>query len=168
MAAGRIVPKEAQRAQGTGFCFRVQGSAPWRQLYAWLTPSAMSCGEESLHVECSFLLEDEERSPTQSRGEHAECFAATVPFAHAVHESLPLRIAVQESDGGLGEGPLQIGVADLTPTTADLLAARRMFGLHEAAVRAEVLYTGEPLDRMDFIEDREREDPADAGNGVEQ
>ena len=48
-----------------------------------------------------------------------------------------------EKDGGFGEGPLEVGVADLVPATAEALPGGAVFAFDEAGVGGEVAHRGE-------------------------
>jgi hypothetical protein len=44
-----------------------------------------------------------------------QCLAFVVLFLQSVQEFLTLRVIPQEQDGCFGKGPLEMGVANLTP-----------------------------------------------------
>src|SRR3972149_1659042 len=104
------------------------------------------------------MLEHEVGGTSQSCGEDAECFTFAVALAQALDVSLAARVAMQEADSGFGEGPLEMGAADLGAARAEALAIGAVLGLDEAAVGAEVLHAREARDGVDLVEDGEPED----------
>ena len=78
---------------------------------------------------------------------------------------LPLRVATQEEDGGLGECPLEVHVPDLRAAGTELLAGRCVVALHQSAIGEEVLHSREATDVVDLVEDRERQDLPNTGDG---
>ncbi len=81
--------------------------------------------------------------------------------------SLTCGVVAQEEDGSLGEGPLQVDVADLGAPGPELLACGAVVALHEPRVREEVLHPLEASDVVNLIEDRQGQDLSDAGNRAE-
>ena len=79
-------------------------------------------------------------SPGQLLGEHGEGLALAV-FAFELGEiRLPQLVLAQEEDGGFGESPFELGVANLFARQPVPLA-RRFFGTFgEPTVRDEVLH----------------------------
>jgi len=69
--------------------------------------------------------------------------------------------------GRFAEGPLQVSVADLFTGSAIGLTSRFSVALDQPAVGSEVLHRGEALNRMDLVEDDQREDLTDTGNGTQ-
>src|SRR5271166_6799839 len=67
-----------------------------------------------------------------------------------------------EQTGGLAESPLQVGVADLLAGRALLLAGRLVAATHEPRVRQKLADVREALDVVDFVEQDQRENLADA------
>ena len=68
----------------------------------------------------------------------------------------------QEQHGRFGERPLQMDVAHLRAAGAELLAAGLLHALDQPRVRGELLHAIEARDVVDLVEDRQREDLADA------
>ena len=58
-------------------------------------------------------------------------------------------------------------VADLSTAGAGSFAGGEFVALHEASVGGEILDGGKSTDVVDFVEDDQREDLADAGYGSE-
>ena len=75
---------------------------------------------------------------------------------------LSFGVVAKEEGRGLREGPLQMDVADLGSSGSELLARRAVLALHEPRVREKVLDAWEAADVVDLVEDRERQDLADA------
>jgi hypothetical protein len=67
----------------------------------------------------------------------------------------------QEQHGGLREGPLQIGIADLGAAAAQNLAGSALLALHQPAVGRELLDAREASNVVDLIQDRQRQNLAD-------
>src|SRR5262249_54927613 len=64
----------------------------------------------------------------------------------------------------LGEGPLEVGVADLVAPGALLLAGRLVGATHQPGVREELASGREAADVVDLIKQDEGQDLADAGH----
>jgi hypothetical protein len=77
-------------------------------------------------------------------------------------------VALEEKDGSLGEGPLEVSVTDLFATGAIFFAVGFFDALHQAAVGDKILDRGEAFDGFDLVEDDEAEDSADPGDGLKQ
>jgi len=78
-----------------------------------------------------------------------------------------IRVSPEEQYGSLGEGPFQMSITDLLARGAYNFACRFLCTFYEPAVGYEVLDSGETMNIVDFIEDNEAEDSADAGNRPE-
>ena len=78
------------------------------------------------------------------------------------------RVAAKMTYHRLGEGPLQMGIADLVALGTVTLADRLGLALDQAAIGSELLDRIKAIDVADLIQDREREDTANAVNGPEQ
>ncbi len=71
-------------------------------------------------------------------------------------------------EGGLAEGPAEIGVADLALSGGGaLLAVAGVGTLGESCIGEKVTARGEAVDGSDLIEDRQGEDVTDAGGRLE-
>src|SRR5262249_15963346 len=68
----------------------------------------------------------------------------------------------QEQPRGLGEGPLELGVADLLAREAGALARRLLGTLDQPAIGHEILHPGEAGDVLELIQDDQRENLANA------
>lgn len=71
-------------------------------------------------------------------------------------------------DGGLSEGPAEIGVAEFFAAEGLELAGGGDGAFDEAAIAEEMVDGWETGDVADFIEDGEGEDFTDAGDGLEE
>ena len=100
--------------------------------------------------------------------EYRQRLAFPMFFLQARQILLAGGIGAEKQDRRFGKGPLEIRIPDLRAGRAVVLA-RRFFGtLDETAVGGEILYPGEALDVMDFIEQHEAEDFANARDGLQQ
>jgi hypothetical protein len=97
----------------------LSGFCPWarvirraRSLHRESSCLSLPVGEETVHVEGALLLEHEIRGPAKPGRENAEGLAVAMSYAEPFDEGMGARIIVEEADGGLGEGPLEVGVAD--------------------------------------------------------
>ena len=101
-------------------------------------------------------------------GEDAQGLSLAELPLETVLETFAFRKVAEDGDGGLTEGPFEMGVADLGASGGPgPLAGRGLFALDEAGIGGEVLDGGEAADVVDLIEKGEGEDLADAGNAVE-
>ena len=82
-------------------------------------------------------------------------------------EALATRRMPEEEHGGLREGPLQMHVPHLGAAGAEGLAARLFAAFHQPRIRGEFLHAIKPRDVVNLIEDRQRQDLADARDGSE-
>ena len=147
------------------------GSLPARptglQLGIGLTRSPPSSCHELLHVEDSPSDEHVIGRPSDLVCEDRQRLSLSVLALELFEQALTFGVFSKEQDGGLGEGPLEMGVADLPPARAETLAGGFPGALDEAGVGGEVLDRGEAVDVVDLVEDRQGEDLADAGQGLE-
>ena len=85
----------------------------------------------------------------------------------------PLQVGVEAlvllggQHGGLGEGPLQPGVAGLGITRAAALVVRRLHGAAQAGIGAELLAGVEAFDGVDLLQDGQGNDDTDAGRRLQ-
>ena len=147
------------------------GSVPARpaglELDVGLPRSAPSSGQEFLHLEDDLPLEQMIGRPAQLVGQDGEGLGLSVLALELLEEALALGVVAQEQDGGLGEGPLEVDVADLAASGAEPFAGGLLRALDEAGVGGEILDPGEAADVVDLVEEGEGEDLADAGEGAE-
>src|SRR5262245_60353375 len=94
-----------------------------------------------------------------------ERFSFIMLFLQADQVLLALGIVPQEQSGGFGKGPLEMGVADVLARDAQALASGFFRTLDQATIRDEVLHPWEAGNVMDFIEQHEAEDCANARYG---
>jgi len=127
-----------------------------------------SVHEEAVRVEGLVFLEHEVGGAAELGGQDREGLALAVLATQSVDERVGRRIPLEEADGGLAEGPLEMGVADLGATGARALAGARVLALDETGVGGELLNAGKAPDGVDLVEDREAEDLADAGDRLKE
>jgi len=65
------------------------------------------------------------------------------------------------------KGPLQMSVADLGPSSTELLACRTVLALHQSRVGEKVLHSRKAVDVLDLVRDSECQDLPDTGDGAE-
>ena len=71
--------------------------------------------------------------------------------------------------GGLGEGPLEVSVADLFAAEAPLLfPGRFVFATHQACVGEEVAHLRKTTYLVDLVEQDQAQDLADAGDRAQE
>ena len=147
------------------------GSSPARptrlQLGVGLTRSAPSSRHELLSVKQGPPLQHVVGGAADLVGEDGQSLPLSVLSLELLQEGLALGVLPEEQDGGLGEGPLQVDVADLLAPRPELLAGGLLRALDQAGVGGEVLDGGEALDVVDLVEDCQGEDLADAREGAE-
>jgi hypothetical protein len=128
-----------------------------------LTPS----GYKAIQIERLFTREHTVDRPGEAIGQHriADLFAIFCfePIRHA----LDLAMAFHEHNG-LHQSPLQIRVAELAALQALDLPCGSHTALDQAAVTGKVFRRREALDRVDLVEDRQRQHIADTGNRKQQ
>jgi hypothetical protein len=103
--------------------------------------------------------------PRQFMGQYRQGFALTMFFREASEVLLARRIVAQEQDGGFGESPLEVGIADLRARSSIAFASRFFRTLDEATIGHELLDTGEAVDIVDLIEQHQGQDLADPWDG---
>jgi hypothetical protein len=124
--------------------------------------------EELLPLESHPAMEHVIDGTGQLLGQYGEGFTLVIFFLQAGEVFLRCRMVSEEQDGGFRKGPLQVGVADLGARRSVAFASRFLGTFDEAAIRDEILDPGEARDIMDFIEQHEAENLADAGHGLQQ
>ena len=82
-------------------------------------------------------------------------------FRQAREGFLARRVVTEEQDGGFGEGPLAVGIADLLAGVRSV-CRRILWRIYEAAIGDKVLHPWETADVMDLIQQHESEDFAAA------
>ena len=135
----------------------------------WVRPvPSLSRSQERVHVEGLLSLEHEVDGPTEAVGEDGERLALTVLALQALLVLHPLGVGAQEEDGGFGEGPLEVGVADLAGAVAGALAGGLVGAPDETGVGAEVLDSLEAVDGLDLVEDDQGEGRSDPRDGAQE
>jgi hypothetical protein len=138
------------------------------ELYAGLTPSPPSVTEESVHIEGGLLFEHEIGGATELGGQDAQGLPLGVFLSETLEIGVAGRIAQEEADGGLAEGPLDVGITDLGPGDAEGLSVGFLGAFDEAAVGREILGRGKAGDVADLIEEGEAQDLSDAVDAHEE
>lgn len=101
-------------------------------------------------------------------GQDGQGLAFTVLAGQFVVQ-LPARfVAFEEELGCQGEGPAQMGVADLFAGGSEFLAIRFLDAGDQAAIGGKVLNPGETVDVLDLVKQVEGIDPTHAGDALEQ
>lgn len=139
----------------------------WLELYAGLTPSPPSVGDEAIHIEGGLLFENEVGGTTELCGQNAQSLALGMFLSEALEIVLSGLVVVEEADGGLTEGPFEVDVSDLVAGGAGFLSVRFFAALDEARIGREGLDGGEAGDVTDLVEQREAENLAHAADGSE-
>jgi hypothetical protein len=100
--------------------------------------------------------------------EDGEGFGFTVFLLDAPFELHSFGVPSEEEDGGFGEGPLEVGIADFLSRRAVTFAGGFFGALDEPGVGGEVLNPGESLDVLNLVENDEGEDGTDAVDGSQE
>ena len=96
-------------------------------------------------------------------GQHRQGFPLSLFFREAREVLLARRIVAQAQDGGFGERPREVGIADLLARSSIAFASRFFRTRDEAAIGHERLDPGEAVDIVDLIEQHQGQDLADPG-----
>ena len=92
-------------------------------------------------------------------------------FAVFGFQSLSVRLApgrvAGKAGGCLGKRPLEMCVADFAHRRRDDLAGRGLLGTNQSSIGGESPDTVEAVYVADLVEDVQREDRSDAGNGLQ-
>jgi len=124
--------------------------------------------EEACGVEGPLALEDIVGSACDLLGEDAEGHALGVSALEPSEVLLSGHVVSQEEAGGLGEGPLEMGVSDLAARPGRDFSAGLLLAAHDARVGEEILHAWESLDVVDLVEQDEREDLPDAWDRLQE
>ena len=106
--------EEALAARWSGdrsFGISVGLQRAWLELGDRLTPSPPLHPHEALEVKGSLALQHEVSGSPDAMGEDRERLPLAVLLRQTMDQLLAIRALGQEEHGGLGEGPLQMGVA---------------------------------------------------------
>src|SRR5262249_10971045 len=121
-----------------------------------------SRGEEASGVEGLLLAEQVVDAAAQPRGERPQGAGLAVLLLPAGEPALGLVALAEEPAGSLGEGPFEVGVADLVAAAALLLPGRLVGAAHQPGVGEELAGGGESADVVDLIKQYQRQHLADA------
>ena len=97
-----------------------------------------------------------------------EGFSLTLFFRQSGQKFLTGGMIPQEEDGGFGERPLEMGIADCGPRRSGAFSGRFLGTRHETTRRSELLHPREALDVRDVVEPHEAENLAHAGDCAQQ
>ena len=101
-------------------------------------------------------------------GQDGKGLALAMPADDLLHVPLAPLVTLEKELGCLGKCPAKVGIADLPAGSAILLAIGLPGAFDEPAVGGEVLDPREAVDILYFIEQVQGNDPAHAGDGLEQ
>src|SRR5262245_23925301 len=127
-----------------------------------------SVPREAIHVEDLLGVQQVVDHPTQLVREDREPLATAVLALQLRQALLESFVLLGTEESGLGEGPLQPGVAAPGVAHADDLAGRLLLGGDQPGVAAELLAALEATDGVDLQQDGHRDDPADPGDGLQR
>ena len=120
-------------------------------------------------VEDGFLFEHEIDGAGQLDGQHGVGLELVVePRLQPLGQRADDERITFGDDGGLAEGPAQIGIAELGAAQALDLAGTGDGAFDEAAIGEEILHGGKAGDVADLVEKGQPKIIADAGHGLEQ
>src|SRR5262249_25799421 len=105
--------------------------------------------------------------PAQTCGQGTEGASLAVLLLAAGQPLLGLLALAEEQAGRLGEGPLEVGVADLVAAGALLLARRLVGAADQPGVGQGLPHRGEATDVVNLVQEDEGQDLADAGHRAE-
>lgn len=96
-----------------------------------------------------------------------ERFTLAVLVLQPRQESLTRWVETQKTDGCFRESPLQMGVADFGSGEAVGLAGGFLLRFDQTAVGCAILDARETVDVVNLVEQDQREDFADTGDGIQ-
>ena len=99
--------------------------------------------------------------------QHGQGFAFVMFFLQPGEVLLRWRMVAQEQDSGFRKGPFEMAITDLCACGAQAFPGGFLGTFDQTAVGDKILYRGKPVDIMDFVEQHEAEDLADAGYGLQ-
>jgi hypothetical protein len=138
------------------------------QLGAKLTRSAPLGPSEYVHIESCLALEHVVDRPAQFMSQDAQGFPLVMLVLQTAQKLLALGSVPQEESGSFREGPLEVRVADVLARGPHAFATRFLAAFNQARIRGEVLHAWETVDLVNFVEQHEAEDFANARDGVSQ
>ena len=127
----------------------------WLELCAGLTPSPPSVGDESVHIESGLLFENEVGSPAELGGQDAQGFSLGMLPSEPLEIVLAGGIVLEETDGSLAEGPLEMDVSDFGSGGAGFLSIGFLAAFDEAGIGGKSLDGGKAGDVADLVEEGE-------------
>jgi hypothetical protein len=119
--------------------------------------------EKLVQIECRVSLARVIHGAGQFMGQDGQGFPLPMFFHQAGEAFLTRRVVAEKQDGGFGEGPFEVGIANLLAGGAVALAGGFLGTLDEPAVGDELLDPWEAVDIVDLLQQHERQDLADPG-----
>lgn len=133
---------------------------------AGLTRSAPLGASELLQIEsCVALAHDIDR-PGEFVRQDTEGCALVMLFLHLGQILLPRLVPAQEEWGRFRKGPFEVGVANLVPRRAQTFPSGCFRTLDESTLGREILHPGEAVELVNFVEQDETQDLANARDGL--
>ncbi len=130
--------------------------------------SFLFAGHESLQVEGLVPQKHVVDRSAEFGRQNAECLSLAVILFQPSEVFLPYRVAAQEEGGRFGEGPLEMDVAHLAARLLFRLTGGLMGTLDQASVRDKFLDSGKTAEVVNLIEQGQREDLSNAGDGAKK
>lgn len=130
--------------------------------------SGSSVTQELVQVEGGAVLEHEVEGATELAGEDRLGLEGSFVGFEPIIVSGQQRAVTSTQDGGLADGPVQIGVAEFGTAEALDLTGTGHGALDQPGVAAEVLDGGEACDGVDLVEDSQSQGLIDAWDGLEE
>jgi hypothetical protein len=123
--------------------------------------------EKDVEIEHHVSFQHVIDGPGQLMCQYRQCLALAVFFLSAGQICLARRMAAEEQHRRFGEGPLEIGIADLRAGGAIPLPRRFLGAFDQAAIGHKILDPRETGDIMDLVEQDQTQNLANAGDGWE-
>jgi hypothetical protein len=133
---------------------------------AGLTRSAPLGRQELLQIKGGVAFQHDIDRPCEFVRQDTEGFAFVMLFLQLGQILLPRLVPPQEECGRFRKGPFKVGVADLVPRRAQAFAPGFFRTLDEATRRREILHPREAVDLVNFVEQDEAQDFANARDGL--
>ena len=150
---------ESTAAQRSGFSH----VAPVRQRAC---PGSYQLFEECFHFKHRLSCEDVIGSSGYFVSHNGQGLRLSMFFLKSGTIKFCILVSSQEEDDGLGEGPLEMDVTDLSAGAPHFLSGRFLGGFYQPAVGSEILDFWKSLDVMDFVKDGKAEDASYSRDGA--
>src|SRR4029434_3694532 len=132
------------------------------ELGAGLTRSAPLGAKEWLQIKGRFSFEHDIDRTCEFVSQDTQCFAFVMLFLQLGQILLSGLVPSQEQRGCFRKGPFEVRVPNLVPRSAQAFTPRFFRTLDESTIRSKILHTGEAIDLVNFVEQDETEDFANA------